>query len=148
MAIRAGIKIPTGKREHFLGSDGIDLNLAYVLGDDISLQNYQASYFLTGGILWTDDGEILPAYRKNTAFYYNAGFIKDLSDNWQLKLQLDGHTELYESKLEQLGGALQISIGGSFRLSQDLKLDFAVSEDLITDSSSDVSFHFSLFNYL
>ncbi len=32
MALRGGIKIPTGKREHFLGSDGVDVNLALVRG--------------------------------------------------------------------------------------------------------------------
>ncbi|MBN4075751.1 MAG: hypothetical protein COA71_13180 [SAR86 cluster bacterium] len=147
VALRGGIKLPTGKREHFLGSDGVDLNLALVLGDDVSLQQYKASYFITAGVLWTDNGEILSVYRKNTAFYYSTGFIKDITDDWQLKLQLDGHSKLYTSNLPQLGDALQLSIGGSYRLSQDLKLDFAVVEDIITDSSSDVNFHISLYNH-
>ncbi len=147
MALRGGIKIPTGKREHFLSSDDIDVNLALVLADDLSLQRYQASYFFTAGALWAGDGEVLPQYRQNSAIYYNAGLIKDFSDNWQLKLQLDGHTKLYKSNLNQLGDALQLSIGGSYRISNDLKLDIAVAEDVITDSSSDVTFHISLYNF-
>lgn len=147
MALRGGLKIPTGKREHFLGSDGVDLNLAFVLGDDVSLQRYQASYFFTAGALWAGDGEILSQYRQNSAIYYNSGLIKDLDDNWQLKLQLDGHTKLYKSNLNQLGDALQLSIGGSYRIDNDLKIDFAVIEDVVTDSSSDVAFHLSLYNY-
>ena len=147
MALRGGIKIPTGKREHFLSSDGLDVNLALVLGDDVSLQRYQASYFFTAGVLWAADGEILAQYRQNSALYYNTGLIKDVSGNWQLKLQLDGHTKLYKSNLNQLGDALQLSIGGSYRISNDLKIDFAVAEDVITDSSSDVTFHISLYNY-
>lgn len=147
VALRGGIKIPTGKREHFLSSDGVDVNLAFVMGDDLSLQRYQASYFFSVGALWTADGEILPQYRKNSAAYYNLGLIKDLSDNWQFKLQVDGHTKLYESNLNQLGDAMQLSIGGSYQLNRDLKLDFAVVEDVITDSSSDVSFHIALFNF-
>lgn len=147
IALRGGIKIPTGKREHFLGSDGLDANLALVLGDDVSLQRYQASYFFTAGALWAADGEVLPQYRQNTAIYYNTGVIKDVSENWQLKLQLDGHTKLYKSNLNQLGDALQLSMGGSYRINNDLKLDFAVAEDVITDSSSDVVFHISLYNY-
>lgn len=147
IALRGGIKLPTGKREHFLSSDDVDLNLALVLGDDVSLQQYNASYFLTAGALLTEDGEILSRYRQNTAFYYNAGFIKDLSDDWQFKLQLDGHTKLYDSALPQLGDALILSVGGTYQLNNDLKMDFALSEDIVTDSSSDINFHISLFNY-
>jgi len=147
VALRGGIKIPTGKREHFLSSDGVDVNLAFVMGDDLSLQRYQASYFFSVGALWTADGEVLTQYRKNSAAYYNLGLIKDFSDNWQFKLQVDGHTKLYESNLNQLGDAMQLSIGGAYQLNRDLKLDFAVAEDVITDSSSDVSFHIALFNF-
>lgn len=147
MALRGGIKIPTGKREHFLGSDGIDVNLALVLGDNVSLQRYQASYFFAAGALWAADGEVLPQYRQNSALYYNTGVIKDVFENWQLKLQLDGHTKLYKSNLNQLGDALQLSIGGSYRINNDLKLDFSLAEDVITDSSSDVTFHVSIYNY-
>jgi len=46
-----------------------------------------------------------------------------------------------------LGEALQLSFGASFRLTNDLKLDLAIVEDAITDSSSDVNFHISLYNY-
>ncbi len=147
MALRGGIKIPTGNSDNLFGSDGVDFNLAYVLGDDISLQKYRASYFVTAGAIWTQDGEVLNKYRNNTAFYYNTGLIKDVYENWQLKLQIDGHTKLYKSNLPQLGDAMQFSIGGSYRINRDLKLDFAVSEDIITDSSSDVNFHFGLYNY-
>jgi len=42
---------------------------------------------------------------------------------------------------------MQLSIGGAYQLNRDLKLDFAVAEDVITDSSSDVSFHIALFNF-
>jgi hypothetical protein len=147
LALRGGIKIPTGKREHFLSSDGVDANLSLVVGDDLSLQRYRASYFFTLGSLWTADGEILPQYRQNSAVYYNAGLIKDVYDKWQLKVQIDGHTKLYESNLNQLGDAMQLSIGGSYQLNRDLKLDFAVVEDVITDSSSDVNFHIGLYNF-
>lgn len=147
MALRAGIKIPSGKSAALLGSGGTDFNLAYVLGDDISLRKYRASYVLSAGMLFTEDGDVLADNRKNTVFYYSSAFIKDLAERWQLKLQLDGHGKFYRSNLPQLEEALQFSIGGSYIINRDLKLDFAIAEDIITDSSSDVNFHLSLYNY-
>ena len=146
LAIRGGIKIPTGESNKLLGSEGTDINLGFMLGDEVTFQKQRASYFFGAGAIWTEDGEILPAYRENTVYYFHGGLIKSLAERWQLKLQLDGHTAFYDSALRPLSDALQLSIGGAYRLSNDLQLDFAIVEDVVTDSSSDVSFHLNLYN--
>tara|TARA_R110000824_G_scaffold288508_1_gene476422 strand:- start:2638 stop:3570 length:933 start_codon:yes stop_codon:yes gene_type:complete len=147
MALRGGVKIPTGESDTLLGSGGTDLNIAYLLGDDFSLSKYRASYILSAGMLYTEAGDVLASNREKVVFYSNASFIKDIAERWQLKLQLDGHSKFYKSNLPQLGEALQFSIGGSYTINQDLKIDFAFAEDIITDSSSDINFHLSLYNY-
>lgn len=147
MAIRGALKLPTGDSDKLLGSGGTDFNIGYVLSDDISLQKYRASYYGGAGVLWSEDGDILPEYRENTVFYSQFGIIKDMSDTWQLKAQIDAHSAFYDSALDSLGAALQFSFGATYRLSNDLKLDMAIVEDAVTDSSSDVSFHFTLYNF-
>lgn len=147
MALRAGLKIPTGESDSLLGSGGTDFNIAYLVGDDISLSKYRASYILSAGMLFTENGEVLATNRENLIFYSNASFIKDIAERWQLKIQLDSHSKFYSSHLPQLGNAIQLSVGGSYTINRDLKLDFGFSEDIITDSSSDINFHLSLYNY-
>lgn len=147
MAIRGGLKIPTGDSDKLFGSGGVDFNIAYTLGDSVSLQDYRSRYFAAVGLLLSQDGDVLPTFRKNTVAYYHAGLIRDLGESWQIKLQLDGHTAFYQSALPQLDAAMQLSIGASYRINQDLALDFAIAEDVITDSSSDVNFHIGLYNY-
>ena len=147
MAIRGALKVPTGDSDKLLGSGSTDFNIGVVMSDDTSLQKYRASYYLGSGVLWTGDGDILPAYRENTVFYSQLGFMKDLNERWQLKAQIDTHSALYDSDLDPLGAALQFSFGVTLRVSNDLKLDLAIVEDAITDSSSDVSFHINLFNF-
>jgi len=147
LAIRGGLKLPTGDSNKLLGSGGTDFNIGLNLEDSQTLMNYQATYFAAAGILWTQDGDILSDQRKNSVFYSHLGIIRELTPRWQLKLQMDTHTAFYDSVLAPLGEALQLSFGASFRLTNDLKLDLAIVEDATTDSSSDVNFHISLYNY-
>jgi hypothetical protein len=62
------------------------------------------------------------------------------------KVQLDAHTPLYkDSQLRELNAeAVQLLIGGTLSLSKQTTLDIGVSEDLIVNTSPDVSFHFDL----
>jgi hypothetical protein len=62
-----------------------------------------------------------------------------------LKLQLDGHTALYESDLPELGDfATVLTFGADFALGARTALEFGLSEDLIADTAPDFVFRFAL----
>ena len=61
------------------------------------------------------------------------------------KLQLDGHTAFYKSDLDQLGShSLQLTMGGTAKLSRDWLLDIGVVEDIAVSTAPDVVFHIGL----
>jgi hypothetical protein len=146
VALRAGLKLPTGDSDELQGSGGHDINMGIALSDDASLQDYKASYFVSAGVLWAEEGDVLPELRRKVAFYGSIGLSKHVFEHWQFKLQLDGHSELYDSGLTELGGSVQLSMGGAVALSKRWLLDFAVVEDVVVDSASDVNFHLNLRN--
>jgi hypothetical protein len=71
----------------------------------------------------------------------NTGLFCSLSQNWALKAQLEAHTQLTKSQLEPMSSdALQLTIGTSWMMSESNALDIAFTEDIRTDSTSDVTF--------
>jgi hypothetical protein len=62
-----------------------------------------------------------------------------------LKLQVDGHSALYASELDELGDpALILIMGGTLGLGDNTSLDIGVGEDLAVNASPDVTFHLGL----
>ena len=55
------------------------------------------------------------------------------------------HSAVYDSDLKELGHfAAQLSLGGTIALTARTFLDIGVIEDIVTDTSPDAVFHFSL----
>ena len=74
------------------------------------------------------------------ALYGNVTLGWFVSDNVQLKLQLQGHTSYYESsQLEILGDTYFLTFGTTIRINQCNQLDFAMNEDIKVGASPDAS---------
>ena len=64
---------------------------------------------------------------------------------WTLSASLDWHTRLYDSALTELGdGAVQLGVGIERRLPGLGTLGFAILEDVLVDTSSDIVARFTL----
>ena len=64
-----------------------------------------------------------------------------ITENVNLKLQLQGHTSYYDqSQLKILGDTYFLTIGGAITINQCNQLDIAVSEDIKVSASPDASF--------
>ena len=71
-----------------------------------------------------------------------------VTDNINLKLQLQGHTSYYDqSQLTILGNTHFLTFGGTITINQCNQLDFAVSEDIKVNASPDASFLVSWRSY-
>ena len=76
--------------------------------------------------------------------YGSASLIWHPWERAALKTQVDMHSAVYDSGLKELGDfSAQLSLGGTVALSDRTSLDIAIIEDIATDTSPDVVFHFS-----
>ncbi len=140
VALRAGLKLPTGDSDRLTGSGAPAFSLALDgtrLGDPWSL-------FASGGVLLSAKGDILAERRRTVVGFGSVGAAWRPWQRLALKAQLDGHTPFYRSDLVPLGASVQIVLGGTVALSERTTLDLALVEDLIVYSAPDVVFHLAL----
>ena len=142
----AEVKLPTGDFDKLTGSGGTDVSVGVTINDPHSLAASNVTLF--GGLAAIYLGDIdsdLSDDQYNFAMALRAGMGWQALQKLQLKLQLDGHTPLYDSNLEEMGNTtLQIVIGGSVFFTEDVYLDLAVTEDLIVETAPDVGFILAL----
>ncbi|MFO7765726.1 MAG: DUF3187 family protein [Pelovirga sp.] len=146
VALRSGIKLPTGNSSRLRSSGATDAHLRLAASDAATLGKWNTTLFASAGVLWLGKGDILEDQQRRWVGFGSIG-IGWMPRSWiDVKLQLDGHTPFYDtSKLTQINSSsLQLAIGGSLHFSERVSLDLAVIEDVVVDSASDVVFHSAL----
>ena len=145
LALRGSVKLPTGDEDKLTGSDGADLAVWLDFTDRRWLSRWRLELTMTGGLLLMEEGEIVPEEQNDVALFGHLGLSYPITARWALKAQLDGHTELIGTGLDQASGeALQGSVGARFAVNNKFWMDIALSEDLVSDSSPDAVFQFLL----
>ncbi|MBU0674938.1 MAG: DUF3187 family protein [Proteobacteria bacterium] len=144
VAIRIGLKLPTGSSSEMLGSGGVDM---FVSGSALIAGGPSSQWQVYGhsGVLLTGHSEILNEIRRDLIGFGALGISWAYHPRVIFKLQIDGHTPFYRSDLNGMGlSTLQLDMGGTLVLSEGLNLDLAVLEDIIVDSAPDVVFMLGL----
>jgi len=144
--VSSELKFPTGDFDRLTGSGGYDFSVGLTLNDPQSLGEYRITLYggLAGLFLGDIDAE-LSAAQKNFALTGRLGVGWQATKLIQLKLQLDGHSALYDSELQQLGDpAFQLILGGSLIFTDDFYLDISVAENLNSATAVDVAFQLGL----
>ncbi len=138
----AGLKLPTGDSETLNGSGAADLSVW--LAGKKTISNRLNSYG-TIGVLQLGNGDVLPELQENTVFHGNLGLVWQTWPQLAFKAQFEAHTEFYKAPgTAFLSDVLQLSIGGTWQITDRFEFDFAVAEDIKEDASPDVNFHFNL----
>jgi len=146
LALRGGIKLPTGNSSRLRSSGATDAHLRLTASDAETLREWNTTLFASAGVLWLGQGDILEDQQRRWVGFGSIGMVW-MPLSWiDFKLQLDGHSSFYDnSNLTQISSSsLQLGIGGSLHFSERVSLDLAVIEDVIVDSASDVVFHSAL----
>lgn len=97
------------------------------------------STFVAAGLQWRSPSE-LPGdeWLQDWTASVRAGAALAFTTDWQLQLQLDSHTPLYDSDLTELGGIpAQLTTGLTYRLSSRWSAGVAFAEDLHPTASPD-----------
>ena len=140
LAVRAMIKLPTGDAGRLLGG-----NPGGALWADYNLfpQSPRWSGFLSAGASMNGSSDTLGAEQHPVVAFGGTGVGYRLTSRWLALVQLYGHSKLYrDSDVDPFRKeGLQLTFGGRYELSNSNSITFGVQEDLVTDSSPDVSFH-------
>jgi hypothetical protein len=146
LTLRSSLKLPSGDPDRLTGSGAADFSLG-LYATDASLfgrNEFNGSAFT--GILLLGEGEVLPSLQKNTVGFVGISASWQLNDRLALHGQLYGQGAYYESKVDEIGGnSLQFAVGGAYRPSGSrLTFSLGIIEDLFSDATTDVAFHFSI----
>ncbi|MDO3379672.1 DUF3187 family protein [Geoalkalibacter halelectricus] len=146
LALRSGIKFPTGNPDRLHGSGSVDMHARLTYSDAETLKNIHLTLFASGGILAMTRGEVMPAQQRSHVWFGSAGLGWKPWQRVALKAQVDGHSAFFRgSSLREIKApSAQLVLGGSYYLSERWILDLAVSEDIVVDSAPDVAFHLAL----
>jgi len=146
VALRTSLKLPTGDSGQLHGSGSADLAIWLTASSDHKLAAGHWTIFGDAGIMGMTDGKVIEEQQRNLVGFGSLGAGWSPLSWIAFKVQLDAHTPLYkDSQLRELNAeAVQLLIGGTLSLSKQTTLDIGVSEDLIVNTSPDVSFHFDL----
>lgn len=146
LALRGGVKLPTGDSDRLHGSGGTDAHLRLAVTDARTLRGIDTTLFASGGLLWMGRGDILSAQQRHWVWFGSAGLgWKPLA--WMaLKAQIDSHSPFFDnSNLREIGKtSTQLTVGGSLYLPGNWSLDLGVSEDILVATAPDVVFHLGL----
>jgi hypothetical protein len=145
IALRAGIKLPTGDSEDLLGSGGADVSLG-IAGDHDRVFGVEGlSAFYRAHAILLGEPDLLADRHRDFASLASFGFGYWLGDQVELRVQGAIRTAMYDSTIEVLGEPSgTVTFGGNFRLGKDYVLTLSVSEDVKVLSAPDVSFRLAL----
>ena len=147
VALRFGVKLPTGDSRKLLGSGGTDISVG-LAGDKKNVLHierlsagYRASAILIG------EPDLLEDRHKDIVGHIALGLGYDVTERIELRLQGAFRSPLVEADVEPLGDpSITLTFGGKFRVGRRFQLSAAVTEDVKVRSAPDVAFQLTL-NY-
>jgi hypothetical protein len=143
--LRASIKLATGEESILAGSGARDWSLTLLKSRDGRLGRREAGYFWGAGVLGLGDPRQTVFAAKDTGWLALVGGGLALTQRFGMKAQIELHTALYDTPLEELGQtAVQASMGGWWLFTGGGRVEFAVIEDMHVSTAPDVVLHFGL----
>jgi Protein of unknown function (DUF3187) len=145
MSLWTSLKLPTGSENKLTSNGATDFSAWLALNQQLS-DNWVMNLNTGAVILGANNYKNIPL--SDYALYGHVMLGWLVTDNINLKLQLQGHTSYYEqSQLTILGNAYLLTFGGSISINQCNQLDIAMTEDIKVDASPDISLLISWRSY-
>lgn len=138
LSLHVSLKLPSGDAKQLHGSGATDLSASVAHIKRNWLTPLQFTSFANAGLLYLSKGDVLSNMQKSLVGFGSTGLIWDEYDLIDLKAQLDFHSSVYDSGLDQLGSnTIQLTVGGSIHFNPTTRLDIGVGENLLTDTTPD-----------
>jgi len=137
VSLWGSLKLPTGDEDKLGGSGATDLSLWLALNQQLA-DTWLININTGAVILGNDQYQSIPL--SDYAFYGHIMLGWLANENFDIKIQLQGHTSYYEdSQLRAIGNTYIATFGTSININQCNQLDIAISEDIKVDASPDAS---------
>jgi hypothetical protein len=140
------LKLPTGDFDKQTGSDGFDFGVSAVKmnPDWFSHRDFftetALAFWFGGGLGYTSEIKGLSDLQQFPVnFTLRTGLAWLVSPNWQLKLQTDSNSPIFNTDIREFGWLpIQFSMASEYTFKNNAKIDFIITEDLRPRSSPDV----------
>ena len=141
VALRFGLKLPTGDSGDFLGSGAADFSVGVAVARESLWGNDRWSGFYQTYVTLLGEPEVLEALAEDWVWQASAGLQYQLTPRVMLEAQAFARSRLYDSRLDSLGEpSLMLTFGAAFRVSNRWALTLGVGEDVKVESVPDVTF--------
>ncbi len=146
LTYKTAIKIPSGDFDRLTGSGAYAASALFAGDASTNWFGTPGLTYFNLGAMWLEKGDILSDQQNSWVWFGGAGSGAKISERIVLQLQLDVHSPFYHSSdlIELSSYAMQITVGGNLKFSENWNLDIGVVEDLIVHASPDVIFHLRL----
>ncbi len=137
ISLWTSLKLPTGSKDKLTSNGATDFSAWLALNQQLS-NNWVMNINTGAVILGANNYKNIPLADYAVYGHVMLGWL--VTDNINLKLQLQGHTSYYDqSQLNILGDTYLLTFGGSITINQCNQLDVAMSEDIKVEASPDIS---------
>ena len=145
MALRFGVKLPTGDSDDWLGSGATDVSVGFV-GDHQALWGSERwSGFYRAYATFLGEPDQLADRYEEWVWQLSGGLTYRLSDRVALDVQGLLRSALYDVEVAAIGEpAVLLTFGARFQLSDRWELALGVGEDVKVESVPDVTFQLGL----
>jgi len=144
LMLRSGVNLPTGDSDKLTGSDKLDWDIG-LYANGHSQKWSKLAWHANFGYLYVGDDSLFGIKTKQHAWFNSLGLSWEISPNLQVKAQLDSHSALFDSEIDELAKyASQLTLGSAYRSKHLGLIEFYVSEDLTVNRAADFSLGLSL----
>jgi len=122
-ALRVGVNLPTGDANHVLGSDHADGSISIHWAGQNVVYFSALSWHANIGYLHTGDKQLFGLKTQQDVLFSSLGLHWRASEQWQWKAQVDAHTALFDSQIDELSrSAMQLTLGVDYHVAQHKKM--------------------------
>jgi hypothetical protein len=140
-ALRATLKLPTGKEADLAGSGGTEGSLRIAVLDPKTFARWNTTLFASAGALYIGSDTFLGDLRRPIVGFGTVGAGWTPASWVALKLQADGHTAISrESGFKPLSWTVHVMGGFTFALPHGVEMDLGISENILNETAPDVGF--------
>jgi len=146
--INVNLKLPTGDFDKQTGSEKFDAGMSIVslnpdwLKQRSWLRAQALSFWYGSGISYLGQpNELADLGPRRWALTVRAGTAWRIDPDWQIKVQLDSNSPLFDSEIRELGWIpVQIGFATEHNITSNIRFDFIVIEDLRPRVTPDIIF--------
>lgn len=141
MALRFGVKLPTGDSDDWLGSGATDVSIGVASDHDTLWNSERWSGFYRAYATYLGEPDQLSDRYEEWVWQVTGGVSYRLTERVALDVQGLLRSQLYDSNVASIGEpALLLTFGARFQLSDRWQLALGVGEDVKVESVPDVTF--------